>query len=155
MSNNDIMEKKKFIFGSIFILAQKWQYLGDRELSADRLTTKQWLLLATIESFFQSPPTLTEITDVFGTSRQNVKQIALNLEKRGFLEIKPDEHDLRILRFSVTQKSRDFWNKRADRDIEYISRLFEGLTNEEIDFFYRGMLKLSQRAEELCNQIKK
>jgi DNA-binding MarR family transcriptional regulator len=133
MTNKEILEKMKFIFGSIFILAQKWQYLGDWELSADRLTTKQWLLLATIESFFQSPPTLSEITAAFGTSRQNVKQIALNLEKRGFLEIKPDENDRRVLRFRVTQKSRDFWNRRANRDMEYISRLFEGLTDEEIE----------------------
>jgi len=155
MKEKEIIGKMKFIFGSVFLLAQRWQCLGDWELSADKLTTKQWLLLATIETFFQSPPTLSEITDAFGTSRQNVKQIALNLEKRGFIEIKPDENDRRILRFSVTQKSRDFWNKRAERDIEYISSLFEGLTEEEIDFFYQGMLKLSQRAEKLCNQLNK
>ncbi len=155
MVNKETLEKMKFIFGSIFVLAQKWQYLGDRELHADKLTTKQWLLLATIESFFQDPPTLSQVTEAFGTSRQNVKQIALNLEKRGFLTIEPDENDKRVLRFTVTRKSRDFWKNRADRDVAHITRLFEGLTEEEINFFYRGVIKLSQRAEQLCNQAMK
>ncbi len=155
MTKKESSDKMQFIFGSIFILAQKWQYLGDRELSADKLTTKQWLLLAAIETFFESPPTLSELTDAFGTSRQNVKQIALNLEKRGFLLIEPDEYDRRILRFSVTPKSREFWDKRADRDIEYIRQLFTGLTDDEIDCFYLGMIKLSRRAEELYDNIKK
>ncbi len=155
MSENEITGKMKSIFGHIFLLAQKWQYLGDRELSVDNLTTKQWFLLATIGTLFKTPPTLTEVTEALGTSRQNVKQIALNLEKRGFLKIEPDENDRRMLRFKITQESNDFWEKRAGRDEKYIADLFKGLTVEEIEIFYLGIIKLSQRAEELFSQTKK
>lgn len=154
MNEIEIIEKMKFIFGNLFLLAQRWQYIGDRELSTDNLTTKQWFLLVTIGTLFRTPPTLTEVTEALGTSRQNVKQIALNLEKRGFLEIRHDENDRRILRFKITQKSSDFWDKRADRDEKYVAGLFKGLTLEEIEMFHVGITKLSQRAEELLIQIK-
>jgi DNA-binding MarR family transcriptional regulator len=155
MNENEITEKMMSIFGHIFLLAQRWQYLGDRELSKDNLTTKQWFLLAYIGTLFKTPPTLTQVTEVLGTSRQNIKQIALNLEKRGFLEIKPDENDRRILRFKITQKSNDFWDKRADRDEKYVADLFKGLSEEEIELLYVGITKLNQRADDLFHRIRK
>jgi DNA-binding MarR family transcriptional regulator len=148
MSTHNEIEKKKYLFGSIFLLAQRWQYLGDHFLAKDKVTTKQWLLLAVITSLFDSPPTLTQAAEAMGTSRQNVKQIALKLDRRGFIKIKIDVKDSRILRLHITAKNKHFWQKRADKDDAYIARLFDVLSATEIKNFFKIIQKLDKKTLE-------
>jgi DNA-binding MarR family transcriptional regulator len=69
------------------------------------VTNRQWLLLAVIDKAFPgSPPTLAEAAAVYGSSRQNVKQVADQLVARGYLNIEPDERDRRAVRLVPTAK---------------------------------------------------
>jgi len=126
------LDHKKEIFGMIFLLAQRWQNLGDQELASIGVTTKQWLLLVTLHVFFKEPPTLNQLAEAMGSSRQNVKQLASNLEKSGFLEIFQDASDKRILRFRLTRKNADVWESRAERDEAYIESLFGDVSDQDI-----------------------
>jgi len=97
------------IFGSVFLLAQYLARAGDEALARHGLTTKQWLLLAVLTRRFPGAhPTLTEAASVYGSSRQNVKQIARQLERRGFLRIVPDAADRRALRLALTEEAELF-----------------------------------------------
>lgn len=97
------------IFGSVFLLSQYLARLGDEALAPLGLTTKQWLLLAVVARRFPGEdPTLTEAALWYGSSRQNVKQIARQLERRGFLRLAPDVADRRALRLELTAKARVF-----------------------------------------------
>ncbi len=125
-------EHKKEIFGMIFLLAQRWQNLGDQELAEIGITTKQWFLLVTLNIFFKEPPTLNQLAEVMGSSRQNVKQLASNLQKSGFVEIFQDVTDKRTLRFRLTRKNVEVWEPRAKRDEEYISSLFGEVSLQDI-----------------------
>jgi len=125
-------DNKKEIFGMIFLLAQRWQNLGDQELASIGVTTKQWLLLVTLRVFFKEPPTLNQLAEAMGSSRQNVKQLASNLQKSGYLEIFQDTGDKRILRFRLTRKNAEVWEFRTQRDEEYISSLFGDVSLEDI-----------------------
>ncbi|NQT61815.1 MAG: MarR family transcriptional regulator [Candidatus Marinimicrobia bacterium] len=125
-------DHKKEIFGMIFLLSQRWQNLGDQELVSIGVTTKQWLLLVTLHVFFREPPTLNQLAEAMGSSRQNVKQLAANLQKAGFLEILQDARDKRILRFRLTQKNTDIWESRAEQDEVYISSLFGDVSLDDI-----------------------
>ena len=107
----DILDKQKFIFGSLFLVANRLQVIGDNYLGKDGITTKQWFLSAII-SQFKKPPTLREVAEIMGSSRQNVKQLALKLCEKEFLTIEKDEQDARALRLKLTEKSRLFWEKR-------------------------------------------
>ena len=49
-------------------------------------------------------PSLTEAAARYGSSRQNVKQVALGLERRGFLRLVTDPNDRRTTRLAVTGK---------------------------------------------------
>ena len=71
------VENRKFIFASLFLLANKLQTVGDRW--DETITFKQWLLLIMIIQFKGSYPTLTETAELIGTSRQNMKQLVLKL----------------------------------------------------------------------------
>lgn len=145
----DILDKQKFIFGSIFIMANKLQVLGDQYFADSDMTVKQWLLTVMILQFHGEPPTLSQVAEFMGSSRQNVKQIALKLEKKGFLNIEKDEQDARVLRLKITEKSYSFWEKREDRDEQYVLELFKDLSPEEIQAMHSGMEKLFKKIEKM------
>jgi len=145
----DTVEKQKYIFGNIFLIANRLQVLGDKYLESDGMTTKQWLLTVMISQFQDNPPTLSEVAKLMGSSRQNVKQLALKLEEKGFLNIQKDKQDARALRLKLTEKSRTFWEERQNQDEEYLENLFKDFSNEEIDIIFKGFEKLSVKIEEL------
>ncbi|KAB3536096.1 MarR family transcriptional regulator [Alkaliphilus pronyensis] len=139
---------EKHIFGSIFVLANKLQVVLDRELAKFDMTTKQWLMTAVIEEFFDSPPTLKEVSRVMGSSHQNVKQIALKLEKKGYLALEKDNNDKRVIRLRLTEKSYSFWSQREPDSDLFLRELFRDIKDEELVRMYRGIYKLSSKIEE-------
>jgi MarR family transcriptional regulator, transcriptional regulator for hemolysin len=145
----DTLDKQKFIFGSLFLISNKLQVIGDNYLAADNVTVKQWFLTAIISQFKETHPTLGEVAEVMGSSRQNVKQLALKLQEKDFLNIEKDNQDARILRLKLTEKSRIFWEKREDKDAQFIYELFRDLSDEEISAMYSGFNKLSKRIEKM------
>lgn len=139
------MEPHKYVFGSVFSIANRLQAIGDSFLGD--ITTKQWFLLAIIGQFFKDiPPAISEIAEIMGTSRQNVKQIALKLEKKGFLSISKDEKDSRILRVKITEKCMNYFEQRYEKDERFLETIFQGFKPEELfqlanslDKFYKNI----------------
>jgi DNA-binding MarR family transcriptional regulator len=145
----DNIDKQKFIFGSLFLLANKLQAIGDKYLGKDEITTKQWFLTAMISQFKDKAPTLSEVGELMGSSRQNVKQLALKLEEKGFLMIEKDEHDSRALRLKLTEKSEIFWSKREEKDNEFIMDLFNNFDENEINIMFNTFNKLAENLNKL------
>ncbi|MBC8376082.1 MAG: MarR family transcriptional regulator [FCB group bacterium] len=132
MSTKEVGDEKKELFGMIFLLAQRWQYIGDRELKDSGVTTKQWFLLVSLHALFDTPPNLNDLALAMGSTRQNVKQLALNLERQGFLKIYQDKEDRRVQRFKLTPKNQAFWDKRAENDERFIASLFGELPSTAV-----------------------
>lgn len=147
----DILDKQKFIFGSFFLMANKLQVIGDQYLGRDGMTVKQWFLTVMISQFRDTPPTLTEVAELMGSSRQNVKQLALKLEEKGFLNIEKDEKDSRALRLKLTEKSRKFWEMREEKDNQFITELFKDLSEKEINVICNGFNKLFDKIQKMSN----
>lgn len=129
--NQQDFKKQAFIFGNLFLLANRLQIVSDQYLEKDNITTKQWLLLAAIGQFTDVPPTLSKVSELIGCSRQNTKQLALKLEKTGFLNIRKDEHDTRAYRLVLTEKCNAYWKSRERMDNQFISDILSCLTSEE------------------------
>jgi DNA-binding MarR family transcriptional regulator len=147
MRKMDNIDKQKYIFGSVFLMANKLQVLGDQYFDNDDMTTKQWLMTVMILQFHNEPPTLREVAELMGSSHQNAKQIALKLEKKGFLSIEKDDSDGRAISLRLTEKSYSFWESRAEKDEHFIAELFKDLSEEETNVMYRGMEKLFEKIE--------
>jgi DNA-binding MarR family transcriptional regulator len=97
------------IFGTVFLLSQYLARRGDEALAPLGLTTKQWLLLAIVARRFPGQsPTLTEAALWYGSSRQNVKAIAQQLEAKGYLRLAVDPVDRRALRLHLTAEAAVF-----------------------------------------------
>ena len=100
------MKDTYYIFGTLFFIAQKWQNIVDRKLgNRVGITTKQWMLLVILSRMFRDQlPTLSETAAAFGTSRQNLKRIASDLQDKGYVIITPDPGDQRVQRLALTGK---------------------------------------------------
>lgn len=144
-----ITDKEKLVFGGIFLIANKLQVVCDQFLGEDGMTTKQWFLTVIISQFGKNPPSLSEVAEKMGSSRQNIKQLALKLEEKEFLQIKKDKQDARTLRLVLTDKCREFWNNRQDKDDTFIRDLFKCLDKEELETIAAGMEKINIRLEEV------
>lgn len=147
MKVRETIDEQKYIFGALFILANKLQVKGDQMLEDDGMTLRQWFLTVMILQFKDRPPTLTEVANLMGTSHQNVKQIAKKLEEKNFLTFIKDEKDGRILRLQLTELSRNYWNKREQDGDHFIEKLFEHVTDEEIKTIVAVFNKLFQSLE--------
>lgn len=133
-------------FATIFVLAQRFSRLGDNVLAPLDLTTKQWLLLAVIAKRFAGrEPTLTEVAKSYGSSRQNVKQIAEQLEGRGWLRLVPDPDDRRAVRLRLTQQMARFDEPaHVARERQFFELIFAGLRDREVAVLYRLLTRWLQ-----------
>ncbi len=143
------------IFGKIFFLSNRLEYLGDNDLRKDGLTTKQWQLIAVTGKYFTYPPSVSEVAEVLSTTHQNIKQIALKLQEKGFISIEKDEKDRRVLRLRLTEKNRKYWESKSNQDIEFINSLFSALTEKEIQELYALLNKLEKSIDIKYNETKK
>ncbi len=121
------------LFGSVVAFTQQLTRRVDEHLAPFGLTSRQWLLLAVLSKRFPGhAPTVSEATDVFGTSRQNVKQIALQLERHGWLRLEPDATDHRALRLVLTDRIGVFDEPGVrGEQAAFIRTVFGGLTLSE------------------------
>jgi len=132
MSKIDFMKDQKFVFGSIQIIANKKETLLERVLKEFDMTFKQWFLMVVIENTFDTPPTLKETAKAMGSSHQNVKQIALKLEQKGFVILEIDKKDLRVKRIRLTEKCYKFSEIIQEKAAAFTSALFMGIVEDEI-----------------------
>jgi DNA-binding MarR family transcriptional regulator len=123
------------LFGTVFVLAQHLGRMTDAALEPLGLTSRQWLLLAVLtKAFPQAHPTLTEAAAAYGSSRQNVKMIALQLRERGYLELVPDPSDRRALRLHLTPKVALFDQPSTQkRQQRLFSEVFDGLPAADVE----------------------
>lgn len=147
----DMLQKKAYIFGTIFTLSNKLQVLGDK-FDKD-ITTKQWLFIVGV-STFREPPMISELANFVGYSRQNAKRIAASLQERGYVAISKDETDSRALRVELTPKCREYFEKRNKREIDFLEKIFTGFDTESTQNLYEGLTMLERNIREIMEQEK-
>lgn len=142
---NDLA-KQAYIFGTIFVLANKLQVLGD---AFDKnITIKQWLFLVRVAQF-KEPPTVSEVADYIGYSRQNAKRLAAALEQSGFVTIVKDENDARALRITLTPKFKTYFRERGEREAAFMRELYSGFDPELTNGLYQGLVRLAHNIEKM------
>lgn len=132
--DDDLLQAASDAFGGVFVVAGHLTRLTDDGLSDWGLTTRQWLLIAVLARGFPGhAPSLTEAAEAYGSSRQNVKQIAVGLETRGWLRLAPDPRDGRTTRLELTDRVRIFDEPQGRaRGRALIEAAFDGLTRDEV-----------------------
>ena len=139
-------EHKLYLFDRIILIAQKWQDEADRLLEKRMgLTLRQWMLILAIDEEFRDHlPALSEAAHKFGTSRQNIKRLSLELQKKEFLIIVHDPKDHRILRLVLTGKHRRFMEGEENEIwmAGFLNQFFKEISDGELQDLIRGIEKI-------------
>ncbi len=128
------------LFGSVFVLVGHLTTRMDRALLDLGLTTRQWLLLAVLDTRFPGgPPTLSQAAQEYGSSRQNVKAIAEQLAARGWVRIERDPDDRRATRLHLTDAMGAFHEPGLERRGEdFLDAAFAGLPDRVVHDLHEG-----------------
>ena len=136
------LTQRQYIFGAFFVFANKLQLIGDR--LDPNITMKQWFLVAMLSQFGEKAPTISELAAFIGCSRQNVKKLAGRLSEKGFLQLQKDSKDSRQTRLRLTGACKDYFAARAGREEEWLSQVFDGIGQAQLDGLYQGMKRVEQ-----------
>lgn len=146
----DTLHREQGIFSSIFVLQNRMQTAGEKLQT--EITMKQWLLLAMTECC-PEPRTLTNVGNLMGCSRQNVKKLALALEKKGFVRLLSSSNNSVII--ELTGEVERYAEEIGERQWKALDLLFADFSEKEIEqlFYlysklYAGMERVEKYAEE-------
>ncbi|NIK58193.1 MarR family winged helix-turn-helix transcriptional regulator [Kribbella shirazensis] len=112
-------------FRTTLSLAARLRAAMDKRLREDGLTTQQAALITVVEA--AGSPSLSDAAAALACSRQNLKQIASALQRKGLVELRADPDDARTTRLVATQQSRDYWASRDTSDVDAVVSWFEAL----------------------------
>jgi MarR family transcriptional regulator, transcriptional regulator for hemolysin len=149
MRNLDHIPNPQFVFGSLFVLANRVDTLLERVLQKYNISSKQWFLSICVASLFENDPSLKELAKESGTSHQNVKQVALKLQDKNLFELYKDPKDARTTRVKLTKNSNDFWMSTDEDSQEFMSNLFNNINEEELIVVRNVFTKLSENLLEM------
>jgi DNA-binding MarR family transcriptional regulator len=130
----------------VIVLSQHLRNELDRMFAADGLTMQQTAVLTAID--YAGSPSLGEIARALGTSHQNVKQIALALERKGFVRWADDRNDARVKRLVTTPKHARHWAKRNPRDHAQILAFLSDLDEDEARTLQALLRRVLRRLQE-------
>ena len=118
-----------FLIGLLSAFENRFQAVADSFF--EEITWKQFFAIICINLCRESP-TINELSEVMGSSHQNVKQILLKLEKKGFVEMIADEKDRRKQRIVTTKKCEDFCQRNDHGSKIQMNKIFEGISQEQL-----------------------
>lgn len=159
MNYDEAMNMSKVEFGQMppqaFLLGLLSAFDNRYQASADRyfkeITWKQFFAIICI-NLCKEPPTLNDLSEVMGSSHQNVKQILLKLESKGFVSMMTDKKDKRKQRYFVTDKCREFLeeNDNQSRTSEQIiMQIFEGVDEKKLAVTIETIMKMERNLEKI------
>ena len=118
-----------FLIGLLSAFENRFQNVADSFF--EEITWEQVFAIICINLCKESP-TINELAGVMDSSLQNVKQILIKLEKKGFVEMKIDEKDRRKQRVVTTKKCEDFCKRNAKESEIQINQMYEGISEEQL-----------------------
>ncbi len=159
MNYDEVMNIDKVEFGDMppqpFLLGLLSAFDNRYQASADayfkEITWKQFFAIICI-NLCKEPPTLNELSDIMGSSHQNVKQILLKLEKKGFVSTIPDERDKRKQRIYVTDKCREFMEENDNNGQQsqfIIERIFNEIDERSLQTTIQTIMKMERNLSKL------
>ncbi len=149
--NCDTLHREQAIFASIFVLQNRMQTAGEKIQT--KISMKQWLLLA-MTACCPEPRTLTNVGNLMGCSRQNVKKLALALEQKGFVRLRSSSNNAVLI--ELTEEVNRYTEEIGERHMKSLQLLFADFSEEEIKQLfslytklYTGLERTEKYAEEL------
>ena len=134
-----------YLLGLLSAFENRFQAMADSQMQ--EISWKQFFAIICI-NLCKQPPTLRELSEILGSSHQNVKQILIKLERKGFVEFLPDEADRRKQRIVLTRHCREFCDRNDNMSREIMNKLFDGVSEREITSAIQTLMKIESNIRE-------
>lgn len=149
--SNSTENQRKAIFSTLLIAANKLQTLFDNHIP--EVSLKQFMLLTLVRQSKQQL-TFTQLGELMGCSRQNIKKLAEVLMKKGFVTIEQSPCDSRAMCICPTERVNDFFENDFSEYQEELKYLFEVYTDEEIKTMFDLLAKLYAGIDNLEKKVR-
>ena len=135
-------------YGYFFTVTNKLQATSDKKI--DAMTMRQLFLLVGLEAFGDYDPSLQELSYIFGSSYQNVKRMALQLDKDGYLSIRKDSKDRRKIRLKLNRANYDkLMIETKPGVVAFFDKIYSGISTEELQVVHRVLAQINNNLDEL------
>lgn len=137
---------RHLLFGGIFVLANKLQVVGDKEVEG--LSAKQWFLLRNIIEMPQNPPpTVTQIAAEMDTTRQNIAKMLEAAGRDGMVSLTTNAQDRRSHDVKITDKGKQYV-AQSDKNAQlFLNNLFAGIEQEKLDIAGGVVVKMLENLQ--------
>lgn len=146
--------RRKAVFSTLFIAGNRLQTLFDNHIP--EISLKQFMLLSIVRQS-KEQQTFTQLGDLLGCSRQNIRKLADVLVKKGFITIQQSPYDTRAMCICPTERADDYFEHDFSEYQKELKYLFEVYTEEEMETLfvllsklYAGIENLEKRAADGC-----
>ena len=140
------IELSYFLVGLLSAFENRFQAVADKTMG--EISWKQFFALI-CTSLCKESPTIKELAEIMGSSHQNVKQILLKLEKKGFVDIVVDEKDKRKQRVVLTQYCKEFCEKNNEVAGISMQKMFAGIQEEHLKVTIQTIMQMEDNLKEL------
>lgn len=135
-----------FLLGLLSAFENRFQAVADRTMK--EISWKQFFAVICI-NLCKNKPTVKELAEIMGSSHQNVKQILLKLEKKGFIHITVDETDKRKQRIELTDYCRDFCSKNDEITTNIMKKMFADISEEQLQVTIQTIIQIEDNLKEI------
>ena len=139
------IESSYFLLGLLSAFENRFQAIADNTMK--EISWKQFFSVICI-NLCKTPPTVKELAEIMGSSHQNVKQILLKLEKKGFVTLTVDENDKRKQRIELTDYCREVCEKNDEMSMALMKKMFEGVSEEQLQVTIQTIIQIEDNLKE-------
>lgn len=143
MNSNNVdftgVELSYFLLGLLSAFDNRFQAFADGAIK--EISWKQFFAIICI-NLCKDIPTVKELAEIMGSSHQNVKQILLKLEKKGFVRISVDRNDKRKQRIELTDYCKEFCEKNDEVSENIINKMFDGISDEQLQVTIQTIMQI-------------
>ena len=140
------IESSYFLLGLLSAFENRFQAMADSSIK--EISWKQFFAIICI-NLCKDSPTVKELAEIMGSSHQNVKQILLKLEKKGFVSILVDDKDKRKQRIILMPYCLEFCAKNDEMSMKLLKRMFEGVSEEHIQTTIQTIIQIEDNLKEI------
>ena len=130
-----------FLLGLLSAFENRFQTIADNTMK--EISWKQFFAIICI-SMCKEAPTINDLSEILGSSHQNVKQILLKLESKGFIKFEEDKLDKRKQRILVTKACAKFCAKNNETSSSIMQKMFEGIPEKDITMTIKTIIRMDE-----------
>ena len=140
------IELSYFLLGLLSAFENRFQAVADSTMK--EVSWKQFFAVICV-NMCKEKPTVKELAEIMGSSHQNVKQILLKLEKKGFVTIAVDENDKRKQRIELTDYCKEFCEKNDEMTMNIMKKMFAGISEEQLQVTIQTIIQIEENLKEI------